>query len=346
MKILISGGAGFIGSAVVRAAIARGDTIINLDALKYSGRLENLEEIFCNPNYNFEKADICDPFEVRRIIRKYEPDAIMHLAAESHVDRSIDGPEPFINTNINGTFNLLEASKEYWFLKGKPDEFRFHHVSTDEVYGSLGAYGKFNEETPYDPKSPYSATKAASDHLVRAWAETFKLPVLITNCSNNYGEYQFPEKLIPTTIINALSNLSIPIYGTGENIRDWLFVNDHVKALLLVLGKGIPGRTYNIGGDCEITNLQLVLKICSILDEILPSTKPYSELITFVEDRPGHDRRYAIDSNRIKLELGWKPDTSFSKGLKNTIEWYINNETWWRPLQKVHSTRTRLGKVK
>lgn len=345
MRILISGGAGFIGSEVVRIAINRGDTIINVDALKYAGRLENLITLKGNKRYIFERADICNFLEIRRILKKYEPDAIMHLAAESHVDRSIDGPEVFINTNINGTFNLLEGAKEYWFSKGKPAEFRFHHVSTDEVYGSLGSRGKFTEKTAYHPRSPYSASKAASDHLVRAWSKTYGLPVLITNCSNNYGHYQFPEKLIPSTIINAISGKPLSIYGTGENVRDWLFVGDHVKALLLVLESGMPGNTYNIGGDCERTNLEIVLNICSVLDQALPSKTPYSDLISFVEDRPGHDKRYAIDSRKIRSELGWKPLVSLTKGLKNTVNWYLKNESWWKPLQELHSAGERLGKI-
>ena len=343
MRILISGGAGFIGSAVIRFAIARGDTIINLDALKYSGRLENLEEIASNPNYIFEKVDICDLSELRQIIKKYEPEAVMHLAAESHVDRSIDGPEPFINTNVNGTFNLLEAAKEYWISKRRPSEFRFHHVSTDEVYGSLGSTGKFTELNPYAPNSPYSASKAAGDHLVRAWFATYGLPVLITNCSNNYGNNQFPEKLIPTIIINAISGNSIPIYGSGANVRDWLFVRDHVEALLCVLNRGQPGRTYNIGGDSEFTNLEIALKSCEILDQLIPSEQPYSKQIIFVEDRPGHDIRYAVDSTRIQTELGWKPKVSLDEGLQFTIKWYLENKDWWRPLQRNCSEKNRLG---
>ena len=346
MKILISGGAGFIGSAVVRSAISRGDTVINVDALKYSGNLKNLQKIKNNKNYIFEHADICNLKEMQRIIKEYEPDSVMHLAAESHVDRSIDGPEIFINTNVIGTFNLLEATKDYWFSIGKPKDFRFLHVSTDEVYGSLGPKGKFTEETPYNPRSPYSASKAASDHLVRSWGETFELPILITNCSNNYGEYQFPEKLIPTIIINALAGNSLPIYGNGENIRDWLFVDDHINALLLVLDKGTPGRTYNIGADNELTNLEIVKKICSILDNQYTRVTPYAELISFVEDRPGHDKRYSIDSTRIRSELGWKPHVSFSAGLEKTVQWYINNQNWWGPLQKIHSVKARLGSGK
>lgn len=344
MKILISGGAGFIGSNLVRYAINQGYTVINVDVLTYSGCIKNLNEIDQSPNYFFEKSNICDISEMRRIVRKFEPDAIMHLAAESHVDRSIDGPETFINTNVNGTFNLLQVAKEYWFSKGRPKGFRFHHISTDEVYGSLDMFGKFTEETPYNPRSPYSASKASSDHLVRAWGETYQLPILITNCSNNYGEYQFPEKLIPTIIINALSGYKLPIYGNGKNIRDWLYVRDHVQALLLVLETGQPGRTYNIGGGSEYTNLKVVNKICSILDEILPLEYSYSSLITFVDDRPGHDLRYAVDTTRIESELGWSSQTPFLKGLKNTVNWYIDNENWWKPLQKIHSVEKRLGK--
>jgi dTDP-glucose 4,6-dehydratase len=343
MKILITGGAGFIGSAVVQAAVSKGNFVINLDALKYSGYLKNIENFEKMPNYSFERADICDLSEMRRIIFKYEPDAIIHLAAESHVDRSIDGPEPFIKTNVNGTFNLLEVAKEYWISKGRPSEFRFHHVSTDEVYGSLGSTGKFTELNPYAPNSPYSASKAAGDHLVRAWFATYDLPVLITNCSNNYGNNQFPEKLIPTIIINAISGNSIPIYGSGANVRDWLFVSDHVEALLCVLNTGQPGRTYNIGGDSEYTNLEIALKSCEILDQLIPSEQPYSKQIIFVEDRPGHDIRYAVDSTRIQTELGWKPKVSLDEGLKFTIKWYLENKDWWGPLQKNYSVKNRMG---
>mgnify|MGYP000306501272 CR=1 FL=1 len=343
MKILITGGAGFIGSAVVRAAVGKGDTVINVDALKYSGSLENLKSVENHPNYIFEKADICDLSKIKEILKKYEPDAIMHLAAESHVDRSIEGPELFIKTNINGTFNLLEAAKEYWISKGRPTHFRFHHVSTDEVYGSLGPTGKFTESTAYDPRSPYSASKAASDHLVRAWFSTFGLPVLITNCSNNYGKNQFPEKLIPKTIISALCREPITVYGNGKNIRDWLFVEDHVRALYMVLEFGKIGLTYNIGGDEEQTNIDIVTKICLILDEKLKITQSSKDLISFVPDRPGHDLRYAVDSTRIYKELGWKPSVSLDTGLEKTVQWYVENEKWWKYLKQKNNTDRRLG---
>jgi len=346
MKILITGGAGFIGSAVVRAGVDKGDTVINVDALKYSGSLENLKSVEKCSNYIFEKADICDSSKIKEILKKYQPDAIMHLAAESHVDRSIEGPELFIKTNINGTFNLLEAAKEYWIEKGRSAHFRFHHVSTDEVYGSLGPTGKFTESTAYDPRSPYSASKAASDHLVRAWFSTFGLPVLITNCSNNYGKNQFPEKLIPKTIISALCREPITVYGNGKNIRDWLFVEDHVRALYMVLESGKIGSTYNIGGNEEQTNLDIVTKICLILDEKLKITQSSRDLISFVPDRPGHDLRYAVDSTRIYKELGWKPSVSLDTGLEKTVQWYVANEEWWKDLKQRNNTGRRLGASK
>jgi len=332
MKILITGGAGFIGSAVVRGAIADGHEVINIDALTYAANLENLAEVADNSAYRFEHVDIRNRTELDRVFDQHEPDAVMHLAAESHVDRSIDGPSDFIETNITGTFNMLEAARAYWTSKGKPEQFRFHHISTDEVYGSLGETGLFTEDTPYDPRSPYSASKASSDHLVRAWHETYGLPVLLTNCSNNYGPYHFPEKLVPVIIINALHGAAIPVYGKGENVRDWLYVTDHAEALLTVITKGENGRTYNIGGNNERRNIDLVQAICGILDQLRPGDAPYADLITYVTDRPGHDMRYAIDATRIEEELGWKPSFSVEQGLRKTVEWYLANEAWWRPL--------------
>ncbi|SFB04405.1 dTDP-glucose 4,6-dehydratase [Poseidonocella pacifica] len=343
MKILVTGGAGFIGSAVVRLAVSRGHEIVNLDALTYAACLENVAMVADNPNYAFEKADICDRPALDRIFAKHAPDAVMHLAAESHVDRSIDGPAAFIETNVTGTFNMLEAARAYWEAKGRPEGFRFHHISTDEVYGTLGPEGQFTEETPYAPNSPYSASKASSDHLVRAWSETYGLPVVLTNCSNNYGPFHFPEKLIPVVILNALAGKKIPVYGRGENIRDWLFVEDHADALLLVLEKGKEGRSYNIGGENEATNLDLVKKICAILDRKHPEGAPHADLITFVTDRPGHDLRYAIDPTRIRTELGWRPSVTVDEGLEKTVQWYLDNEDWWRPLLSRDGVGRRLG---
>lgn len=346
MKLLVTGGAGFIGSAVVRQAVARGDQVVNLDALTYAACLENVAEVADSPNYSFEQADIRDRAALDRVFAKHQPDAVMHLAAESHVDRSIDGPSDFIETNITGTFNMLEAARSYWVARGKPDDFRFHHISTDEVYGSLPADPsvQFTEETSYDPRSPYSASKAASDHLVRAWAETYGLPVVLTNCSNNYGPYHFPEKLIPVVILNALAGKALPIYGDGSNVRDWLYVEDHADALLLVVKKGELGRSYNIGGENERSNLELVQTICGILDELRPRADgQYADLITFVTDRPGHDARYAIDPTRIRDELGWRPSVTVEEGLRKTVEWYLANEDWWRALQNRDGVGARLG---
>ena len=343
MKILVTGGAGFIGSAVVRRAVRQGLAVVNLDKLTYAGSLSNVAEVSDSPLYAFERADICDRARVDDILARHQPDAIMHLAAESHVDRSIDGPAAFIETNINGTYILLEAARAWWTAKGKPDGFRFHHISTDEVFGSLGPTGKFTEDTPYDPRSPYSASKAASDHLVRAWHETYGLPVVLTNCSNNYGPYHFPEKLIPVVILKALAGAPIPIYGQGDNIRDWLFVEDHADALLTVVQKGRLGRSYNIGGENEATNLELVRKICAILDAKRPGNKPYAEQITHVTDRPGHDQRYAIDPSRIREELGWRPSVTLDQGLEQTIDWFLSHEDWWRALQDRDGVGKRLG---
>ena len=346
MKLMITGGAGFIGSTVVRLALVKGYKVINLDALNYASCLTSLSSINHEANYIFEQVDIRDRLKVNELFEKHLPDAVMHLAAETHVDRSIDSPADFIETNIIGTFNLLEASRQFWYAMDKPDTFRFHHVSTDEVFGSLSVKKseKFTEVTPYDPRSPYSASKASSDHLVRAWHETYGLPVVVSNCSNNYGPYQFIEKLIPVVITNAIDGKPLPIYGDGSNIRDWLYVEDHAEALLLVLKKGVIGRSYNIGGENEEPNLRLVKMICDILDKKRPlETGSYSELITFVSDRPGHDARYAIDTTRIQNELSWRPKTSLKTGLEKTVLWYINNEAWWRPLIDRPGVGQRLG---
>jgi len=343
MKILVTGGAGFIGSAVVRQAVRDGHSVINLDALTYAACLDNVASVSNAPGYVFEHVDIRDRGALDRVFAARKPDVVMHLAAESHVDRSIDGPGAFIETNVNGTYNMLEAARAYWTAEGKPENFRFHHISTDEVYGSLGPTGMFTEDTPYDPRSPYSSSKAASDHLVRAWHETYGLPVLVTNCSNNYGPFHFPEKLVPVVILNALAGKPIPIYGKGENIRDWLYVEDHADALLTVVNKGEIGRTYNIGGENEATNLELVTTICSLLDEMNPGPSPYGEQITFVADRPGHDMRYAIDPERIRTELGWRPSVTVEEGLRRTVRWYLDNEPWWKALQSRDGVGTRLG---
>ena len=343
MKILVTGGAGFIGSAVVRLAIAQGHSVVNLDKLTYAGSLSNVAMVSGSPLHAFERADICDRPAVDRILARHRPDAIMHLAAESHVDRSIDGPGDFIRTNVNGTYTMLEAARAYWAAQGRSESFRFHHISTDEVFGSLGPTGKFTEDTPYDPRSPYSASKAASDHLVRAWHETYGLPVVMTNCSNNYGPYHFPEKLIPVVILKALAGAPIPVYGAGANIRDWLYVEDHADALLTVLTKGANGRSYNIGGENEATNLELVQKLCAILDVKRPGNKPYAEQIVFVADRPGHDLRYAIDPTRIRNELGWRPSVTLDEGLEKTADWFLANEGWWRALEDRDGVGKRLG---
>lgn len=344
MKILITGGAGFIGSAVVRLSIARGHEVVNLDALTYAACLENVASVADSPRYAFEHADIRDRGALDRIFARHQPDTVMHLAAESHVDRSIDGPGDFIETNIAGTYNMLEAARGYWVSRGKPASFRFHHISTDEVYGSLGPEGLFTEDTPYDPRSPYSASKASSDHLVRAWHETYGLPVVLTNCSNNYGPYHFPEKLIPVVILNALAGKSLPIYGDGSNIRDWLYVEDHADALLLVVEMGELGRSYNIGGENERTNLELVQTLCAILDELQPKNQgSYADQITFVADRPGHDARYAVDPTRLRDELGWRPSVTVEQGLRKTVQWYLDNTDWWMALQNRAGVGERLG---
>ena len=343
MKLLVTGGAGFIGSAVVRQAVAQGHAVVNVDVLTYAACLANVDSVASSPLYAFEQADICDRAAMDRILAAHQPDAIMHLAAESHVDRSIDGPGDFIHTNITGTYTLLEAARAYWTGKGKPEGFRFHHISTDEVFGTLGATGMFTEDTPYAPNSPYSASKAASDHLVRAWHETYGLPVVMTNCSNNYGPFHFPEKLIPVVILKALAGAPIPVYGAGENVRDWLYVEDHADALLTVVQKGVLGRSYNIGGENEARNIDLVRSLCAILDEKRPGNAPYAEQITFVTDRPGHDARYAIDPSRIRTELGWRPSVTLEEGLEKTVQWYLDNEDWWRALQDRGGVGERLG---
>ena len=330
---IVTGGAGFIGSAVVRMIIeSSNDIVVNIDKLTYAGNLDSLQPVADNPRYHFVHADICDNKVMAEVIASHQPDAIMHLAAESHVDRSIDGPGDFIQTNIVGSYTLLEAARDYWnsLPAEKKEAFRFHHVSTDEVYGSLGDEGMFLETTPYDPSSPYSASKASSDHLVRAWHRTFGLPVVLTNCSNNYGPYQYPEKLIPLILQKARAGEALPIYGTGENIRDWLYVDDHARALILVMKQGRAGETYNIGGHNEVTNIDVVRTLCAILDEREPAKngKPYAELISFVTDRPGHDMRYAIDASKIQRDLGWVPEETFDTGLAKTVDWYLENQQW------------------
>ena len=343
MKLLVTGGAGFIGSAVVREGVKRGHQIICLDSMTYAACAANLAPVDNAPNYAFEQVDIRDADGLARVFATHDPDAVMHLAAESHVDRSIDGPGAFIETNVMGTYQLLQAARAHWEGKGKPEAFRFHHVSTDEVFGTLGVEGLFTEDTPYAPNSPYSASKAGSDHLVRAWGETFGLPVVSSNCSNNYGPYQFPEKLIPVVVLNALAGNPIPVYGAGENVRDWLFVEDHVSALYTVLERGALGRSYNVGGNAEARNIDLVRMICSILDELRPGAAPYADQITFVTDRPGHDMRYAIDASRIRDELGWEPSVTLKEGLTATVKWYLDNEAWWRALQDRQGVGARLG---
>jgi len=347
MKILITGGAGFIGSSLVKLALRYGHEVLNIDRLTYAANPRSLDDISGNENYRFLRANICDQTAMAAAISGFEPDAIMNLAAESHVDRSIDGPSPFIQTNVIGTFTLLQSARAYWEgLSGTDkDAFRFHHVSTDEVYGDLKlADPAFEETTSYDPSSPYSASKAASDHLVRAWARTYGLPTLITNCSNNYGPFQFPEKLVPVVILKALHGETIPVYGNGENIRDWLYVEDHVEALLTVLKNGKIGETYNIGGNNERTNIELVQTICGLMSKSLPQVDvEFSDLISFVEDRPGHDKRYAINASKIEQELNWTPSITFDEGFEKTIHWYVNNEEWWRPLVSEGSFGARLG---
>jgi len=348
LKLIVTGGAGFIGSALIRYLINdTTTTVLNVDKLTYAGNLDSLASASDSPRYHFAQVDICDGHALQQVFAEFQPDAVMHLAAESHVDRSIDGPAEFINTNIVGTYSLLETARSYWqSLESEAKKrFRFHQVSTDEVYGSLHQSGFFTESTPYQPNSPYSASKAASDHLVRAWHHTYKLPVVTTNCSNNYGPYQFPEKLIPLIILNALEGKPLPVYGKGENVRDWLYVDDHASALYLVLEHGKLGDTYNIGGHNEKTNLEVVQTLCSLLDELLPSSphKLHNQLITFVTDRPGHDLRYAIDASKIQKVLGWKPQETFETGLRKTVQWYLDNQEWWQRVRDGSYRGERLG---
>jgi len=346
MKIVVTGGAGFIGSALVRMLINETTAdVVNVDKLTYAGNLASLAAVEAHPRYRFVRADICDGQTMSSLFRDVEPDFVMHLAAESHVDRSIDGPADFIETNIVGTYALLEVARAYWssLPTKKKEAFRFHHVSTDEVYGSLGDTGKFTELTPYAPNSPYSASKASSDHLVRAWHHTFGLPVVITNCSNNYGPYQFPEKLIPLIILNSLEGKPLPVYGAGANVRDWLYVDDHARALWTVVNRGEVGETYNIGGQAELRNIDVVRQICDLLDELVPQAVSRHELVTFVADRPGHDARYAMDISKINEKLGWTPQETFEAGLRRTVAWYLDNPKWWQDVRSGRYAGERLG---
>ena len=346
MKLLVTGGAGFIGSNLVRLLVGRGHVVLNLDKLTYAGNPASLLDLAALPNYHFLQADICDAPAIHSAFTAFQPDAVLHLAAESHVDRSIDGPGAFIHTNILGTYTLLQAARECWtHPESTIQNPRFLHVSTDEVYGSLGTTGQFTEATPYDPRSPYSASKAASDHLARAWHHTYRLPVIVTNCSNNYGPSQFPEKLIPVVLLKALRGEPIPVYGTGANIRDWLYVEDHAAALLTVLERGRPGETYNIGGNNELRNLDLVRLLCHLLDELRPLSNghSYAQQISFVADRPGHDLRYAIDASKIRDELGWQPQHDHLSGFRKTVQWYLDNPAWWQTILDGSYQLQRLG---
>jgi dTDP-glucose 4,6-dehydratase len=345
MRVMVTGGAGFIGSALVRhLVLEKRYKVLNVDALTYAGYLPSLGAVQSKPNYHFLQANICDRRAMEQAISDFHPDRIMHLAAESHVDRSITGAADFVQTNVVGTFNLLESARAYWagLGAGERHDFRFLHVSTDEVYGSLGDQGLFTEDTPYDPSSPYSASKASSDHLAAAWQRTYGLPVVISNCSNNYGPYHFPEKLIPLTILNAMAGERLPVYGKGENVRDWLYVEDHARALDLIAERGRVGETYNVGGRNERRNIDVVRRICSVLDELVPGNRPREELIEFVTDRPGHDARYAIDATKLETELGWRAKENFDSGIEKTVQWYLDNEWWWRPLRERYSGE-RLG---
>jgi dTDP-glucose 4,6-dehydratase len=345
MRVIVTGGAGFIGSAVFRYFIAKlGYDVLVVDKLTYAGNLASLSPVASHPSFSFEKRDICDADAMRTIFSKYRPDAIVHLAAESHVDRSISGPVAFVQTNVVGTFTLLETARDYLDSNSRlGDDFRFIHVSTDEVYGSLDQTGLFSESTPYDPSSPYSATKAASDHIAKAWHRTYGLPVIVSNCSNNYGPYQFPEKLIPLMVLNGLHDEPLPVYGDGANIRDWLFVDDHARALGLILEKGSPGQTYNVGGRNERRNIDVVRQICGCLDTIRKTGRPHDRLISFVTDRPGHDRRYAIDATKIETELGWRAEETFETGIQKTVSWYFERGDWWKPLRDNVYRGERLG---
>jgi dTDP-glucose 4,6-dehydratase len=348
MRILITGGAGFIGSTVCRHFVLDlGHEVLVLDKLTYAGNLHSLEPVANDGKYAFEKQDICDASAVDEVFMQYRPDAVIHLAAESHVDRSISGSDVFVKTNVLGTFTLLEAARKYLARTRKPlDQFRFLHVSTDEVYGSLGEDGLFAETTPYDPSSPYSATKAASDHLAKAWQRTYGLPIVVSNCSNNYGPYQFPEKLIPLVILNALDGKPLPVYGDGSNVRDWLFVEDHARALGMILEKGTPGHTYNVGGRNERSNIEVVRQICSWMDRLRPSSTSCHELISFVSDRPGHDKRYAIDATKLETDLGWRAQETFETGIEKTVRWYLDRPDWWQPLRDRIYSGERLGLLK
>ncbi|HET6942523.1 MAG TPA: dTDP-glucose 4,6-dehydratase [Sphingomicrobium sp.] len=348
MRVIVTGGAGFIGSALVRyLVLEKGYDVLNIDALTYAGNRESLNSVEDKPSYRFLKANICDREAMEQAVRKFQPDRIMHLAAESHVDRSITGAADFIETNVIGTFTLLETARGYWSAldSGQKDAFRFLHVSTDEVYGSLADDGLFTEATPYDPSSPYSASKASSDHLAKAWERTYGLPVVVSNCSNNYGPYHFPEKLIPLTILNALAGERLPVYGKGENVRDWLYVEDHARALDLIAERGRVGETYNVGGRNERRNIDVVRRICQVLDRLAPANRSREELIEFVTDRPGHDARYAIDAAKLEDELGWRAQEDFDSGIEKTIAWYLENEWWWQPLRERYAGQ-RLGLLK
>ncbi len=348
MRILVTGGAGFIGSAVVRDLIANGDDVFVLDNLTYAGSLTSFNQVLNHKNFKFLRADICNRAALDPVFAQFQPQGVMHLAAESHVDRSINSAGEFVQTNIVGTYTLLESARTFW--TGLPatakSEFRFLHVSTDEVYGSLGAEGLFSESTPYDPSSPYSASKAAADHLAKAWQRTYGMPVIVSNCSNNYGPFQFPEKLIPLVILNALHTEPLPVYGAGTNIRDWLYVDDHARALNLILRRGRVGETYNVGGQNERQNIEIVQSICGLLDGLLPATKPHANLIRHVVDRPGHDYRYAIDASKLESELGWRAEETFDSGIAKTVNWYLENAWWWRPLREKIYSGERLGLMK